>query len=133
MVQPISLSQFRRGLLVGLGGFGGATARYLVDLVVPTSLTATLTVNLLGCLALGFVIYADVAGTAIPDTVRLILTTGFIASFTTYSTFVVETLTATPEIAVGYLVTSYTLGFAGVVAGRTTAARWISTRSGRGR
>jgi CrcB protein len=41
--------------LVGLGGFAGANARYAVGLVFP-ALTATLIVNAVGSLALGFVL-----------------------------------------------------------------------------
>jgi CrcB protein len=117
----ISFDQFERGLLLALGGFTGASARYFVEGFVPSTLLATLSVNVLGCLALGFVIHSTVSEGIIPDVVRFAVTTGFLASFTTYSTFVVDTLTSTPEIALGYLATSYALGFAAVVAGREAA------------
>jgi CrcB protein len=52
------------------------------------------------------------------------MATGFIASFTTYSTFIIGALTTSPMLAVGYVATSYVLGFGAVLVGRE-AARWI--------
>ncbi|ESS10804.1 MAG: integral membrane protein possibly involved in chromosome condensation [uncultured archaeon A07HR60] len=43
-------------VVVGIGGFAGSNLRYFVDLTVPNSLAATLTVNVIGCFALGFLI-----------------------------------------------------------------------------
>ncbi|ERH04045.1 MAG: integral membrane protein possibly involved in chromosome condensation [Halorubrum sp. J07HR59] len=43
-------------VVVGIGGFAGSNLRYFVDLTVPNSLAATLTVNVIGCFALGLLI-----------------------------------------------------------------------------
>lgn len=110
-------------LSVGIGGFAGSNLRYFTELIVPSSLVATLTVNVLGCLALGFLLYEDLYSDRISDSGRALLATGFIASFTTYSTFIIDAISATPVLAVGYVIGSYVLGFAAVLAGRDGARR----------
>lgn len=108
---------------VGAGGFAGATLRYSVSVVVPSSLAATLAVNILGCLALGFLLYDDLYSARLSESNRALVTTGFLGSFTTYSTFVLDALTATPVVGGVYVVGSYVLGFAAVLAGRAGARR----------
>jgi CrcB protein len=71
-----------RFLLICLGGAVGTGARYLIALETPRILGtafpyATLTVN--------------VVGSFLPD-LRLMLTTGIMGGFTTYSTFNYETM-----------------------------------------
>lgn len=114
-------------LVVAIGGFAGANLRYFVELTIPSSLTATMGVNVLGCLALGFLLYEDIYNGAITETGRSILATGFISSFTTYSTFIVDTVTSAPLLAVGYVVGSYALGFAAVLLGRSGARKVTAT------
>jgi CrcB protein len=58
---------------------------------------------------------------------RLLVGSGFLSSFTTYSTFVVETVQSAPLVALGYVTASYGLGFAGVLVGRTLAVRLDAT------
>lgn len=110
-------------LAVGIGGFAGSNLRYLVELSVPSSLVATMTVNALGCFALGVLSYENRFRGTISATSRALLATGFIASFTTYSTFILDTLSSSPPVALGYVLGSYALGFGAVVAGRDTARR----------
>lgn len=119
------LEQVEAVLVIGIGGFAGSNLRYFVETVVSSSLLATATVNVLGCFALGFFLYEELYADTISQPARTILTTGFIASFTTYSTFVIDALTAEPMIALGYIIGSYALGFAGIVTGRE-GARWIT-------
>jgi CrcB protein len=52
---------------------------------------------------------------------KLAASTGFLSSFTTYSTFAVETA-LTPEWAVANVVGSYAMGFGGVLLARYTVA-----------
>ncbi|MXR51661.1 chromosome condensation protein CrcB [Halovenus sp. WSH3] len=105
-------------LLVAIGGFAGANLRYLVDTLVPASLLATATVNVFGSFALGVVFYEDRFSGRISAPTRRIVATGFLSSFTTYSTFVVGAVTATPVIGLCYVAGSYALGFLGVLVGR---------------
>lgn len=85
MIQNHPLKHLETILIIGIGGFAGSNLRYFVDLIVPSTLAATLTVNTLGCLALGFLLYEEIYSGTISRSGRSILATGFIASFTTYT------------------------------------------------
>ncbi len=80
-------------LLVGLGGFLGATSRWLLAQSIDRWLLQSrfpfgiFIVNILGCLAIGYVMGLAHARDAVPDHYRLLFTIGFLGSFTTYSTF----------------------------------------------
>lgn len=112
--------------VVGIGGFAGSNLRYFVELFATNSLAATASVNLLGSFALGFLIYEELFSGTFSRASRTLMATGFIASFTTYSTFVIDALTSSPVLAVGYILGSYALGFMAVLLGREVA-RWIIT------
>ncbi len=78
-------------LYVGIGGFFGAACRYLVS-VWARGWTAqfpfgTLTVNVLGSLALGFG-----AAFLTKEPLRLCAAVGFLGSFTTFSAFSYESM-----------------------------------------
>jgi fluoride exporter len=101
-------------LWVALGGFFGAMSRYGVGLVIkkkyPSDFPfATLFVNLLGSFLLGLIIGANT-----DDTLRLLLGTGFMGAFTTFSTFKLENIQLHAKrkikVAVLYLAISYTCG-----------------------
>jgi len=112
------LSTAPASVLVALGGAAGASARYGVDWVVP-GLAATLAVNVVGALCLGAVVFGRRAGWTPDERVVLVASTGFLSAFTTYSTFVVDTVGAAPLTAGGYVLGSYALGF-----GAVALARW---------
>ncbi|WP_016908900.1 fluoride efflux transporter CrcB [Streptomyces xiaopingdaonensis] len=83
-------------LLVLVGGALGAPLRYLTDRAVQSRHESafpwgTLTVNVLGCLGIGLLTGAVLAGAA-PSELRLLLGTGLCGALTTYSTFSYETL-----------------------------------------
>ncbi|QKY20237.1 CrcB family protein [Halolamina sp. CBA1230] len=107
--------------LVAGGGFAGANARWLLAVALP-ALGGTLAANVLGAFALGAVVATVAAGRLTPAT-RAALATGFLSSFTTYSTFAVESaLAGSPALVVGNVLANYALGFAaagvGLAAGR---------------
>jgi CrcB protein len=111
-------------LLVGLAGAVGAPLRYLVDSVVSdrvegTFPLGTLTVNVSGSLALGLlsglVIYHGLSGSP-----NLILGTGLIGAYTTFSTFSFETVALIQEGEGGLAVLSV-LGNALAGAGAAAA------------
>lgn len=86
-----------RLLWIGLGGFIGTCARYLLSGWALKALGSgfaygTLAVNLIGSFLLGILMYAGQNTSLLPPTLRLTLTTGFCGGFTTYSTFNYETL-----------------------------------------
>jgi CrcB protein len=113
-------------LIAGIGGFAGSNLRYLFELLLPSALIATFAANVLGCLALGFFFYEGKYGDSISRPARTVIATGFISSFTTYSTFVVDAATATPAVAIVYVAGSYVLGFAAVLAGRGLATHAVA-------
>lgn len=80
--------------LVGIGGFFGASLRYCVYLLQSWLLPAfafplaTLAVNLLGCLAIGFAAGClEVSNAAEAEKIRLFIIVGALGGFTTYSAF----------------------------------------------
>jgi CrcB protein len=117
-------------VLVGIGGFAGSNLRYFVGLFVP-GLEGTLLVNTLGSFAIGLVLYEAIYVGIISNETKMVATTGFISSFTTYSTFAVETVQQTPGWALANVAGSYVLGFAGVLAGRELVRRLDSETMGR--
>lgn len=111
--------------IVGLGSFVGGAARYAVSKCLQsTTLLAlpwgTFAVNIIGCLAIGFVCGLDNNG-SLPPQAKLFLTTGFCGGFTTFSTFMNENASLMNDkngMALSlYLFGSIALGLAAVVAG----------------
>ena len=85
-----------RFLLVCLGGAFGTGARYLVALWAPRMFGvsfpyATLIVNALGSFLLGAIMHVGLNTALLSPTARLVLATGVMGGFTTYSTFNYET------------------------------------------
>jgi len=105
-------------LLIAIGGAGGATCRYGVEQIVSSSLLATFAVNVVGSFALGAIVYEGRLVGSFSKRARFVFGTGFLSSFTTYSTFVVDALTATPRLGLAHLLASYAAGFAAVLAAR---------------
>lgn len=123
-----------RVLLVGLGGFVGAVLRYVLGGLVHRYLDAarfpygTLTVNLLGCLAIGFLAgMADACGAFTPES-RVFVFIGMIGAFTTFSTFSYETMSFLRDgqtlAAVVNVALHVLLGLAAVWAG-DALSRWM--------
>lgn len=109
-------------VLVAFGGFAGATCRYLVDLAAPVGFPwGTLAVNVVGSFLLGVLLYESRLVGALSAETRLVVGTGFLSSFTTYSTFAVETATLDPTLAVLNVAANYALGLLAVLAGRLLA------------
>jgi len=84
---------------IALGGILGTVARYGLQGWIQTRAGATtfplgtLTINLIGSLAVGFVIRYATGSTVISPEMRAALTIGFCGAFTTMSTFSYETMT----------------------------------------
>jgi len=108
-------------LLVAVGGFFGACARYGIGLWVnrrfPSILPrATLGINLTGSFLLGLL-----AGGSGGEGISLFLGTGFMGAYTTFSTLNVELTSLARQRAwkvwLGYLAATYGLGIALAYAG----------------
>ncbi len=84
---------FRDALIVGIGGFIGAMARYVISGVVQDNYTfpvGTLFVNVVGSFLLSFVMYSTEFIGLFSDETRIFLTVGVLGAFTTMSTFSYE-------------------------------------------
>ena len=83
--------------LVGVGGFIGSIARYLVYLTIRTHLIhslplGTLLVNTAGCLVLGFVSGIERYTLFLQRPMLVLISVGLIGGFTTFSAFSFETI-----------------------------------------
>ncbi|MDX8382484.1 MAG: fluoride efflux transporter CrcB [Ghiorsea sp.] len=84
-------------LAIAFGASCGAVCRWWVVLIMQRWFGsgypwATLLVNAVGSLVLGFLVVYFLDRAHLSDTLRLLLTVGFLGSFTTFSTFSVETV-----------------------------------------
>lgn len=121
----------RNILLVALGGALGSVARFLLSAVVQEQAQSsfpwgTMTVNILGCLIIGFVTALASEHGIVSPALKLILTTGFCGGFTTFSTFVNETVSLgsgeSYALAILYIVVSVCLGLVAAIIGMQLAS-----------
>lgn len=113
-------------LIVMLGSAFGGGMRFLVSkvmtLIVATPFpVGTFTVNILGCLLIGFFSGLPSTHSWLTPQMRLLLTTGFCGGFTTFSTFMKESdgllSSHLPVTLIAYLALSLILGMLAVWAG----------------
>lgn len=115
-------------LLVFLGGGAGAACRHGVNLSAARLLGiefpwGTLIVNVVGSFAMGLLAawFAFRAGPGATQHLRLLLTTGFLGGFTTFSAFSLDVALLWERGAVasmaGYVVASVLLSVGGLFAG----------------
>ncbi len=104
-----------QALLVGVGGFVGSAARFLVSDFVrrlqpqSTFPYGTLAVNVIGCFAIGLLGgWAESRGWFGP-TQRLLVLVGVLGGFTTFSTFAWDTLALSQQLQLGRAVTNVLL------------------------
>jgi len=126
-----------------LAGASGTLARYGISLLIenwtlrpaegvlpsPAFPFATLIINVLGSFLLAFIVTLALKGWVSPD-LRLILGTGFLGAFTTFSTFELEAAQLLesrlwPE-ATCYIAGNLLLGFIAILLGRALALRVLT-------
>jgi fluoride exporter len=131
---------------VALGGAIGASARWVLSVAIQDGATGrfpygTLSVNLLGCLAIGIVAawFAsqgehDAPGkyaVRITEHHHLLLMIGLLGGFTTFSTFALDALAMWAQglraMAIVYVVASNLGGLAAAISGWWLVARWVHT------
>ena len=114
-------------VFVGLGGFIGASTRYLISLYASKLFTSkipigTLTVNILGSLIIGIVMELTLKTSLISPHMKLFLTTGFLGGLTTFSTFSYETMELIEEgellLAIFNIALNLLLSLGGAILGR---------------
>ena len=104
-------------VLVASGGFLGAVLRWGVGVAVPGE-AGTLVVNVVGSFVLGLLV------TLVTNhRTRIFVGTGLLSSFTTYSTFAVETAALGATMGLLNVGANYALGFAAAMAGIALGAR----------
>jgi len=113
-------------IAIAIGGTLGCWARYamtnLVQAIWGNAFPyATLSINLLGSFAMGFLFVETLERLTIAPELRTGILTGIIGGFTTFSTFEMETLLLVEQGAVGkaaaYVLLSVVLGFIGAFGG----------------
>lgn len=125
--QPHALKRLEPVFLIAVGGFVGAILRYAVSDVLPGGFPwGTLTVNVTGSFALGVLLYEAHLSDMLSAETRLIVGTGFLSSFTTYSTFAVQTAELSPLFAILNVGANYVLGFLAVLLGRRVVGGVVS-------
>ncbi len=112
-------------LLIGLGGFIGSVARYLVGITIHRYFdiywfpVGTLAVNVIGCFLIGFLGgFLELRQLSHPE-IRFFLFTGLLGGFTTFSAFGYETFNLFKD---GYIALSVMNSFLQLIVG--LAAVW---------
>jgi CrcB protein len=113
-------------LLVAFGGALGSVARYQIGaLILHQTMSwrfpaGTFTVNVLGCLVAGLLIGLGEYYAFLTAEIRLLVFTGFLGGFTTFSAFGVETIALIERgqfaVAASYVVLSVLCGLAALWA-----------------
>jgi CrcB protein len=120
-----TLSKF---LLVAIGGAFGAVSRYGLNLLFANILApfpfATFLINVTGSFLIGLLLTRFETN----ETAKLLLITGFLGAYTTFSTFEYETFQLTQIkqtlTAFLYVALSFAIGFIGVASGIWVARRF---------
>ena len=121
-------------IAIAFGGSLGAVSRYWVSTTTYRWLGlefpyGTLMVNLSGSLAMGFLSVLLIHRFNISEELRIGLLAGFLGSFTTFSTFAIDTLQLADNDtlfkAIAYILLSVLLCVLGAWAGLVTAKQMI--------
>jgi CrcB protein len=121
-----------RYVIVAIGGAAGAVARYAVTLLVAIFWKrdfplATLLINVSGSFILGLFATFAAERSIIDPAWRLLIATGFVGAYTTFSTFEYETQRLAESGAVAWgvvnVLTSVVAGFLAVQLGIVLARR----------
>lgn len=117
----------RNPIAVSLGAIAGALTRYYLSLWFAQQFGTsfpygTFFINLTGCLGMGFFVTLTLEQIAIiPPEVRLLVAVGFLGSYTTFSTYGLDTLilfrNRSTEAAIFYWVGSAFLGLVSIQLG----------------
>jgi len=120
-------------MLVGVGGFLGAIARYLVGVAVTARLGSgwplgTFLINVTGCFLIAFFLTLTTERVTIHEGWRYFFPIGFVGAYTTFSTYEYETVRLVQSgawaKALSYVLLSTVAGYAAVVLGFVAARRW---------
>jgi CrcB protein len=117
-------------LIIGIGGFLGANARYLVGSWIAARYGVsfpygTLVINVSGSFILGFLLVLISERILVHPNWRLFFATGFLGAYTTFSAFSAESLALIQErayhLALANMVGSVILGVTAALGGMSAA------------
>lgn len=116
-------------LYIGIGGFFGSTARFLVSQmaghVTSSFPLGTMIVNVLGSFLLAFILYSVIQGKDVSPEFRNFAAIGFLGAFTTMSTFSYESVRLfemyNNYLAVLNVILTISLCIGAIFAGRSLA------------
>ncbi|MHB8219058.1 MAG: fluoride efflux transporter CrcB [Acidimicrobiales bacterium] len=122
---------------LGVGGAFGAVTRYAIGLAIPTPANGfpwgTLVINVSGSAVLGFVLIFFIERLPRRRMTRMVIGTGFIGAYTTFSTFTVEAVVLVrnghASVAAVYLGTTVVVGLIAAWLGMATARVLIRART----
>lgn len=126
------LAVMTRFLVVAAGGALGAVVRYALGLLIAGMWKrefplATFLINVSGSFVLGFFVAWGAEHAAVDPLWRLLVATGFLGAYTTFSTFELETHSLVDSGAIGLallnVVGSVAAGFLAVFLGMALARR----------
>lgn len=113
--------------LVALGGAVGSTCRYYLSSIIMHRITlgafplSTWAVNVLGCLAAGLVLGLSERFEFLTAEARILIFSGMLGGFTTFSAFAIETVTLLKRgdsiTAMSYVLLSVIMGIAALLLG----------------
>lgn len=124
----------RAPLAISLGAVPGALSRYYLTLLLgqwlgPAFPYGTVVVNLTGALIMGFFTTLALERVVISADLRLLIAVGFLGSYTTFSTYTLDTInllqTGDRCLALLYWAGSALLGLLSVEAGSFLARRFL--------
>jgi CrcB protein len=124
-------TELNKYILVGMGGFLGAIARFWIDGLVSRKMGVrfpygTFLINISGSFLIGFILTVLTERTHVSANWRYLIPIGFIGAYTTFSTFEWETFTAARDgqflMAVLNVGLSVVLGFIAVWLGITSGS-----------
>lgn len=121
-------------LLIGIGGLVGTLARHLLDVWIRSATQSafpwgTLLINATGSFAIGVLFVLTVERGTLPVELRAPLGIGFLGGYTTFSTFMLDSLRLAQDgswsLAAANIAGSVLLGVAAIVAGVAVARATI--------
>lgn len=125
---------WRSPIAISLGAIAGALSRYYLTLWFAqrfgTLLYGTFVINLTGCLGMGvFVTLVLERWVSLPSEVRLLVTVGFLGSYTTFSTYALDTVNlikgGSSSLALLYWSSSALLGLISLELGCVLARKFL--------
>ncbi|MDQ2806081.1 MAG: fluoride efflux transporter CrcB [Chloroflexota bacterium] len=119
-------------LLIALGAAGGANARYwlttwFVERWGPAFPWGTLVINLSGSLLVGVILALILARGETDPTLRLLLVTGFLGAYTTFSTYTYDTVRLLETGRIGAALAN-ALGSMGLGLAAAAGGLWLGSR-----